>query len=176
MIVAYQGVPGAFGHEAAGQVAGVVERRALERFADVIDAVKGRAADRGVLPVSNRYAGPVDGVAELIASSGLRVDRTFDLPVRLHLIARSGVTIEGLDTVTSHPMALRQCRERLAALGVATREATNTAVAAQSIGDDRTAALASFAAAECYGLHVLVTDCQDDPDNRTTFAVLARPD
>ena len=62
MIVAYQGVPGAFGHEAAGQVAGVVERRALERFAHVIDAVKGRAADRGVLPVSNRYAGPVDGI------------------------------------------------------------------------------------------------------------------
>jgi prephenate dehydratase len=175
MIVAYQGVPGAFGHEAAGKVASVASLLAVPSFADVLAAVGAGRAGAGVLPVVNSRAGRVDGVANLIDDSGLLVQDTIDLPVRLHLLALPGATLGGIKTVVSHPMALRQCARRLAALGVEQRDASNTAVAAQSLADHRSAVLASSVAADLYGLAVLESDVQDDPDNVTRFAVLVRP-
>ena len=62
----------------------------------------------------------------------------------------------------------------IADLDATSVEAANTAVAARSIADDRTAALASPGAADLYGLQPLALDCQDADDNVTTFAVLAR--
>ena len=174
MIVAYQGVPGAFGEEAAAQVEGAAELLPCATFADVVEAVERGAADRGVLPVANSLAGDVDGVADLIAASSLRVAASLPVAVRLHLLARPGASLQSIDTVVSHPMALRQCSRFLADLDATSVEAANTAVAARSIADDRTAALASPGAADLYGLQPLALDCQDADDNVTTFAVLAR--
>ncbi len=175
MIVAYQGAPGAFGHQAAGSVANFASLKAFPSFADVLAAVKRGEAQAGVLPVVNSRAGPVDGVGELIDDSGLLVRQTIDLPIRLHLLARPGARLDEVDTVVSHPMALRQCARRLGELGVAQREASNTAVAAQTLADERTAVLASSLAAELYGLAILEADVQDDPDNMTRFAVMVAP-
>lgn len=175
MIVAYQGVPGAFGHEAAGKVANFASLLAAPSFADVISAVCEGTAQAGVLPVVNRRAGRVDGVADLIDNSGLLVNETIELPIRIHLLALPGATLGEIDTVISHPMALRQCAGRLAELGVEKRDASNTAVAARSLSDRRSAVLASAMAADLYGLALLESDLQDDPDNATCFAVLVRP-
>lgn len=175
MIVAYQGAPGAFGHEAAGKAADFALLLAVPSFAAVVDTVCAGKADVGVLPVENRHAGKVDRVAELIADSGLLVDRIIDLPVRLHLLGKPGTRLGQIETVVSHPMALRQCARRLAELGVDLREVTNTAIAAQSLADGKTAALASSLAAELYGLALIEMDLQDDPENVTHFAVLVRP-
>lgn len=174
-MVAYQGIAGAFGHEACRLAFPDAEMTACPTFADVIRMVAEGRADGGVLPVENRYAGPVDGVAELIGDSGLAVERLIDLPVRIHLLALPGTELEAIRTVISHPMALRQCSRSLALLHVETADAANTAMAAASLHDRETAALASDLAAELYGLDILMRDMQDDPDNRTTFAVIRRP-
>lgn len=175
MIAAYQGIAGAFGHQACRLAFADAEATACPTFAAVVRMVSDGHADVGVLPVENRYAGAVEGVAELIAESGLQVDRLFDLPVQLHLLALQGAELEDIKTVISHPMALRQCVRSLALLRVGTEEAPNTAMAAAAIHDRQTAALASELAAELYGLTILMRDMQDDPDNRTTFAVIRRP-
>lgn len=174
MIAAYQGIAGAFGHQACRLAFPDAEATACPTFAAVARMVSDGHADVGVLPVENHYAGSVDGVAELIADSGLAVERLFDLPVQLHLLALPDAKLDEVETVVSHPMALRQCARSLAPLRLATEEAANTAMAAQAIHDRQTAALASELAAELYGLTILVRDLQDDPDNRTTFAVIRR--
>lgn len=174
MIAAYQGIAGAFGHQACQLAFPGAEMIACPSFADVIRMVATEQADGGVLPVENHYAGVVDGVAELIGDSDLAVERLIDLPVQLHLLALPGAQLDAVRTVISHPMALRQCTRSLSLLGVDTREAANTAVAAESLQDHQTGALASELAAELYGLAILMRDMQDDPNNRTTFAVIRR--
>jgi prephenate dehydratase len=69
-------------------------------------------------------------------------------------------------------MALRQCARALEKLGVALEEAPNTAVAARDLADSAHAVLASEAAAKAYGLDILQRDLQDDPNNRTRFALV----
>lgn len=172
MSVAYQGAPGAFAHQACLAFAASHEPVAYASFADVAAAVAAGEAALGMLPLENSGAGLVPGVAELIA--GLVVVAEHVLPVRLHLLALPGVALAEVRTVVSHEMALRQCAGSLRALGLAGERAANTAVAARDLAGRDRAALASAAAAEIYGLTVLRADMQDDPDNRTRFALVRR--
>ena len=196
--IAYQGAPGAFGHEACLAFASGHEPVACGSFADVAAAVAAGEVELGMLPVENSRAGRVPGVAELIAGwgerfpgesrgpesapprplpgkfHGLVVVAEHVLRVRLHLLALPGVALGDVRTAVSHPMALRQCARNLAELGLALEEAQNTAAAARDLAGRDRAALASAAAAEIYGLSVVRGDMQDDPNNRTRFAVVRR--
>jgi prephenate dehydratase len=119
----------------------------------------------------------VEEVTQLLAARPLRIDAEHDLPVRMHLLGLPGAELGAVRTVISHSMALRQCMEALVSLGVETRAAANTAVAARDLSDPTCAVLASEAAAEAYGLVILRRDVHDDPGNVTRFArvVCAEP-
>ena len=180
MKAAYQGAPGAFGHQACLAFLPDHEPEARESFEAVAQALLAGEAEVGVLPVENSRAGPVEGVKELIEAFGLRRLGEHCLKVRMHLLALPGTVLEEVRIVASHKVALRQCSEALAALGAALEEAPNTAIAARELaaraqGERNRAVLASEAAARAYGLHVLKRDMQDDPDNRTRFVVVERP-
>ena len=175
--VAYQGGPGAFAEEACRLFLPDCLAVARASFADVAEAVRAGEAGFGMLPRENNSVGSVPGVAELIERNGLTVRGIHALPVRLHLMARPGVTLEEVRIVVSHPMALAQSAMTLQGLGLDTEEAANTALAAQSVGavDNRTrAAIASETAAAAYGLTILRRDVHDRPDNATIFCVVAR--
>ena len=173
MKVAYQGAPGSFGHQAALAFCAGCEPQAHETFEAVAKAVAEGEAERGVLPVENSRAGVVGGVAEIIAASGVRILGEHALSVRMHLLALPGVSLAEVRSVVSHPIALKQCAESLARLGLAAEPASNTAVAARALRSREQAVLASDAAAEAYGLDILLRDVQDDPGNATRFAVIA---
>jgi prephenate dehydratase len=170
--IAYSGAPGAFAHEACLAFAPDVAPMAVDGFAAVADAVASGAADFGMLPLHNSAAGIVEDVAELLRTRPLRMVAEHDLFVRMHLIGLPGTVLSAVRIVASHPMALRQCARALATLGVALEEAPNTAIAARDLADPAHAVLASGAAAKAYGLIILQRDLQDDPDNRTRFALV----
>jgi prephenate dehydratase len=174
MTVAYQGAPGAFSHQAC--LSFLPDHAAIARptFAGVVAAVIEGAANFGMLPLSNSAAGEVDGVSALIEKARLVIEAEYRLPVRMHLLGLSGSRLEDVRTVSSHPMALKQCARALSRLGLRSRDAPNTALAAQSLNDPATAAVASEAAAGFYGLNILLRDLQDDPDNSTLFALVRR--
>jgi prephenate dehydratase len=178
MSVAYQGQPGAFGHEASLKF--VPGHAAVPKlsFGDVIVAVSSGETDFGVLPMENSCAGPVAEVQRLLAETDLPILSTHKLPVRMHLLARKGISLGEISRVVSHPVALAQCAETLSALRLATEHAGNTAVAAKMVSessDPTIAVLASEAAASIYGLAILRRDVHDERDNATTFCVLGRP-
>ena len=173
MRIAYQGGPGAFSHEACLAFAPDYAPVPKPSFADVADAVTSGEAERGILPVENRYAGPVPGIEGLLARGGFRVLTRHELPVRLHLLGLAGARLEEIEMVVSHPMALAQCAETLARLRLGTEEASNTALAAAALHDPRKGVLASEIAAEVYDLLILRRDMHDRPDNATRFAILA---
>jgi prephenate dehydratase len=173
MRVAYQGVPGAFGHQACLAFLPEHEPVAEPSFAAVVAAVAEGRAERGLIPVENSIAGPVEETSGLLDGVPVAVVGEPVLPVRMHLLGLPGARLETIRAIVSHPVALRQCARTLDRLGLAREEAANTALAAAELRDPAKAVLASAAAAAAYGLVILLADVHDRPDNATRFALLA---
>ncbi len=174
MRIAYQGLPGAFGHQAALAFAPDFEPVAEPSFAAVVTAVVEGRAERGILPIDNNEAGPVAEAQALLAGAPVEILAEPILPVRMHLLGLPGARLEDIKTAVSHPVALRQCSRTLDRLALAREEAPNTAVAAAGLREPTKAVLASESAAEAYGLVILVRDVHDRAENATRFALLAR--
>ena len=172
----YQGAPGAFSHEACVDLRPWDEAVAYESFAEVIDAMKAGHIGAALIPVENSTIGRVEPAGTLIEQSGLTVVSEVWRPIRLALMAPHGASLRTVKTAESHPVALRQCPQSLAALGVTAVEAFDTAGAARAVADahDLTrAAVAPARAAEVYDLSILRNDIQDSSDNRTRFVLLS---
>jgi prephenate dehydratase len=175
--VAYQGQPGAFGHEASLRFLPGHACVPKPSFGAVMAAVSDGETEFGVLPMENSCAGPVAEVQRLLSKTDLPIVSMHKLAVRMHLLGVQGTKLEAIRRVVSHPVALAQCAATLSALALETEAASNTAVAAKMVseGDDGTiAVLASEAAAAIYGLKILRRNVHDQPDNATTFCVLGR--
>ena len=177
--IVYQGVEGAYSHEAALQVFG--------RDADVYnvpawdDAMKevaeGRAA-YAVLPIENSSAGAViDNYALLLKYDNYIVAET-EVSVNHALLGLPDAELSDIKTVISHPQALMQCSEFLKEHRDWKQiQAENTAGAAKRIladGDVTQAAIASPKAGEIYGLKVLKPSINHNRTNTTRFIVLGK--
>lgn len=175
--VAYQGAPGAFGEAACRRFLPDWRALPLPSFEAVAAAVATGKVARGMLPIENTIAGPVPGVAALIASHELVVSAHHSLPVEIHLLAAPGVALGALRRVASHPVALAQCAGWIARHGLAAEPAANTALAARALAESRDPTLgvaASAAAASAYGLTILARAIHDRAGNATLFAEIAR--
>lgn len=172
MKVAYPGIRGAFAHQACEQLLPHHQSFGLPTFKAVARAVANGTAGAGVLPLTNSIAGDVPGMTDLIESGGLRISDQTLLRIVLHLLGLPGCRIGDLRTVTSHPMALRQCSRKLAELDVELVESPSTAQAARDVIDIHTGALASNEAARIYGLQCLVPDMADEAVSTTIFALV----
>ena len=175
--VAFQGAPGAFSHEACALYAPGYEPMAFSWFDETFEAVISGACDLAMLPIHNVTAGPVEVVARRLPLSGLRTLARHDMIIRQNLIALPGVTLEEIEEVRTHPMAIGQCRLFLNRHGLKAVDALDTAGAARDLAETRERSVAVIAAREAanlYGLNILAPDIQDDPTNYTSFVVVAR--
>jgi prephenate dehydratase len=177
--VAFAGQLGAFSEEAIGTLWPSASAVSTRTVSDVARAVTSGDADAGVLPVENTVAGGVVAAYDALAEhSDLHVIAETILRVRQCLLALPGATLDGLELVESHPVALAQCTRFLAKLPRVRQEAaSDTASAARAVaesGNPKRAAIASRNAAERYGLTVLADGIEDRPDNQTRFLVVAR--
>lgn len=185
LTIGYLGSCGSFSEEAARVHAGRCNRPTLFRGAPGAAAVLERLArgecDLAVLPVANSSGGLVRPTLEALGGRTFEVVGEIVLPVRFSLFAvRPGITLANIEQIASHPQAFEQCARTLEQLlpGRATVSWSDTASAARDLSagvlDERTAVLASSRAGERHGLALLAADVQDEPDNRTYFAVLRR--
>ncbi len=151
----------------------------LRTFDDVARAVVNGEADFGVLPVSNRIAGPVhEALDALDRYASLEPVREHSLPVHLALLGLHDSSEGKIFEVLSHRVALRQCTRWLAEHPrVRAVEAPDTAGAARLVAlrrDRHVAAIAAPWAAEHYDLTVLREHLEDDPLNETRFVLVRR--
>jgi prephenate dehydratase len=179
MKVAFQGEPGAYGHEAIDRYFGdpSVTAVAMSTFLAVYEAVASAEVDAAVLPLENSLAGTVGDALDVLATGSLVVVGEVLQPVDHHLLVLPGVGLLDVETVTSHWQALAQCDRFLSRHHWGIVPAADTAGAARQLardGDRRTAAIASERAAALYGLEVAARHIQTAPHNVTRFAVLAR--
>ncbi|MGW7268581.1 prephenate dehydratase [Streptomyces sp. NPDC054842] len=175
--VAYQGEPGSNSATAARALYPGGGEVPCTGFEQALDAVTLGDADVAVIPVDNSAAGRVADVHHLLPESGLFIVGEYFLAIRFDLMGVPGATLDQVECVRSHVHALGQCRKLLREGGWRTLVSDDTAGAAREVaelGDPRHAALAPPAAAALYGLDVLRSEVEDDPDNTTRFVVLSR--
>lgn len=177
--VAYLGPAGTFSEEAAlGYFGSGIVRVPCASFDEVMRATAAGAADFGVVPVENSTEGMVARVLDLMLTTPLFIIGETSLIVR-HNLLRKDNRLPGIEAVCAHPQALAQCHLWLShhLPDVERRPVASNAEGARLAGLDATlAAIASERAASEFGLHVVAPAIQDDPHNRTRFAIVSLPD
>lgn len=179
--IGYLGPKGTFSEEAAWVYLGgnAGELVACPSIEAVLSRVDAGTIDEGVVPVENSTEGAVGMVLDLLAGHfDLCVRCEVVLPVHHCLMACSGVELERVERVISHPQALAQCRQFLSRHlpGVAQDEAPSTAAAASLVAASSRpwAALGCARSAMEYGLNILIPVVSDCSGNVTRFWVIGR--
>ncbi|MBP5404812.1 MAG: bifunctional chorismate mutase/prephenate dehydratase [Clostridia bacterium] len=175
--IAYCGTLGSFSREAARRLFPNAELIPCESFEAAYRLTEKGDADHSVLPIENSYAGEVAPVIDLLYRGSLTLSEVRDMKVVQNLIGMKGASPADIRTVTSHPQALSQCAEYIAARRYAEIPSENTAFAAKFVAEKGDASLAAIASRECaeiYGLEVLEEDIATGESNATRFAVLGK--
>jgi chorismate mutase/prephenate dehydratase len=148
----------------------------LPAIDEVFHEVEGGIADFGVVPIENSSEGTVSHTLDMFLGSALKICGEVELRVQHHLMGRMRALCD-VKRVCAHAQALAQCRgwldehlpepERV--------PVSSNAEGARRARDERgTAAIASRAAAEIYGLNLLAEEIEDRSDNTTRFLVVGR--
>jgi prephenate dehydratase len=193
MRIAIQGELGSFSHEAALRMAETVPAGPGDRAeivpcavsADVFRAIADGGVDAAVIPIENSLAGPVAEHYDLLLNQSVAIERESLLRIRHNLIALPTVSLDAIQSVSSHPVALAQCRrffdEHPGIRAVPYYDTAGSVRHLAETGGRTSAAIASRQAASHYGAAILLADIEDNPANFTRFflirrAELARPD
>ncbi|TSJ64816.1 prephenate dehydratase [Starkeya sp. 3C] len=175
--IVFQGEPGANSHIACREVYPDYEAVPCPTFEDAFAALQNGEADLGMIPIENSVAGRVADIHHLMPTSGLTIVGEFFLPLSHQLMAVKGASLATVKSVTSHVMALGQCRNIIRKLGLKSVVGADTAGAARLVaeaGDPTQAAIASRLAAEIYGLDIIAENIEDEAHNTTRFIILAK--
>jgi chorismate mutase/prephenate dehydratase len=178
--IGFQGEPGAFSDQAARALFG--EQIAASGYVDfdaLVRAVDAGDVAFGLLPCENTIYGPIARAYDLLLRypAVAIVDETSHAIVQC-LIGTPRSTLDSIERVLSHPVALEQCGAFLKARPSVRVEAVeDTAGAVRCIverDDARSAAIGPRLAAEMYGGLVLAEAIADEAENVTRFLVISR--
>ncbi|MSN24342.1 MAG: prephenate dehydratase [Geobacter sp.] len=177
MKVAFLGPKATFSHLATMQQFGLsAELVPQKSIPAVFEEVEKGKALYGVVPVENSTEGVVSHTLDMFVESTLQITSEIMLEVHHDLLSRTG-RLEDIKKVYSHPQPLAQCRQWLEENlpGVPMVDVASTAVAAQIVSDDYTAAaIASELAGSLYDLKVVRSRIEDQVNNFTRFLVVSR--
>lgn len=175
--VVYQGLEGAYAHQAALEYFGEdVNCFHVERWRDAMEAIKEGSADYAVLPLENSTAGIVSDNYDLLNEYSNYIVGEKVIYVDHVLMGLPDAEMEDIEEVYSHPQALMQCSRFLEEhSGWKQRSIGNTAVAVKTVkdfGDKTKAAIGSRQAAEYYGMKVLKEGICHGKSNSTRFIIV----
>ena len=173
--VAFLGPEGTFTQQAVYKQFGhSVRALALLSIEEVFHEVEAGSADFGVVPIENSTEGTVTHTLDRFLVSPLYICGEVELRVQQFLMGRMK-SLSDVERVCSHQQSLAQCRQWLAEyLPDAERVpvSSNAEGARRARDEHGTAAIGPQAAAEVYGLGILVAEIEDQPDNTTRFLVV----
>lgn len=175
--ITFQGVRGAYSHLAAEDMLPGAKVLPQKSFEAVFSALDRNEADYAIIPVENTLAGRVADIHHLLPHADVSIIGEHFLPIRHHLLAPEGATLETIEEVHSHVHALGQCRNYIREKGFEAVVHADTAGAAADVAawnDVGKAAIASKLAGELYGLVALAEHIEDESHNTTRFLLLAK--
>jgi prephenate dehydratase len=178
MQVAIQGEAGSFSHEAAGKVFPEATILPCTVSSDVFRALTEREVDAAVIPIENSLAGSVVEHYDLLLDHDVAIESESLLRIRHNLIAVPGSSLERIQRVYSHPVALAQCRRFLGEHpeieAVPFYDTAGSVKQLTELRDRSGAAIASARAAEYYGGEILAVGIEDNAENYTRFFLIRR--
>ncbi len=174
--IAIQGIAGSYSEEAARQFHTSAELIECRDFASVFSMLENGTAEMAVVPVANRIIGEIQPVTAFMSRSNARIFGRRRLPIEHVLAGPHGAAIEKVNTVSSHPAALKQCRRFISRILCCMEVAgTDTASCIREVAAGRNtkaAAIGSRRAAEIYGAAVLAENIADMKGNWTEFILI----
>lgn len=177
--IAIQGIKGSFHHAVAMNYFGeTVALKECLSFDALVDAVLSGEVNQAVMALENSIAGSIIPNYALIDQNDLSIVGEYNLTIHHTLMTLVGQSIEDIEEVHSHPMALLQCKEFFRDYPrIKLIEASDTANVAKQIADEQhngIAAIAPKASAEIYGLNVLAESIQTIKNNITRFVIVQK--
>jgi prephenate dehydratase len=181
MRIAYLGPAGTFTEDALGEALPAADYEPLRTSTihDAVLAVERGEAERALVPIENSIEGSVRPTLDTLAfeAGAVAIVGEHDYRVRVHLIARGGTRVEGVEAILSHPQPLAQCASFLRKTfpAIELRSVSSTAAAVRMVSESGRpwAALGARAAAELYGCEVMLEGVEDSDDNVTRFVWIA---
>ena len=177
--IAIQGIEGSFHH--------IVSQTYFEEpvvvqpylsFGEVVESLISKTADVAIMALENSIAGSIIPNYEHIDDQDLHITGEYFLEIQHNLMALKGQSIQDINEVFSHPMALLQCKEFFKQYPhIKLIEDTDTAEVAKRISDHQlkgVAAIASLQAAQLFELNILAKSIQTIQHNETRFVIVER--
>jgi len=179
--VIIQGYRGAFHEIAARNFFGdtALDIIAADSFPQLVDALESDEEGlTGLMAIENTLYGSLLQNYKLLRASNLTIIGEVYLRVAQQLLGKPGTKLSDLREVSSHPVAIAQCKQFFKAYpDVDLIESVDTALSAKEVSESIESgkgAIASKLAAEIYGLEVISDNIETNKKNFTRFLVLEK--
>ncbi|PIB38500.1 prephenate dehydratase [Maribacter sp. 4G9] len=175
--IAIQGIRGSNHHQVAKDYFDdAVELVECMSFDAVVDQLLQKKADKGIMAIENSIAGSIIPNYALVHRNNLHIIGEYYLNIHHNLMVLKGQKFEDIKEVSSHPMALLQCKEFFKDYpSIKLVEDVDTAETAKRIHDQKLkhiAAIAPKVAADLYDLDIVADDIQTIKNNSTRFIIV----
>lgn len=189
LVVGIQGGKGSFNEQAARYY---LERNGITDFQlvylftteNVLRALHEGEVDRGQFAIHNSVGGIVTESVEAMSQYNFQIVEEFAIQIAHTLMIRSDATLQEVDTIMSHPQALRQCAKNLAQRypklkGISGEgELVDHARVAELLSKGELpkniGTIGSRVLSEIYGLKIVEENLQDLQENFTSFLWVER--
>lgn len=175
--VAIQGIKGSFHHIVSQQYFdNSITIEECMSFDKVVDCIMTKKCDAAVMAIENSIAGSILPNYALIDNHHLHIIGEHYLDIQHNLMALHNQSINDIQEVYSHPMALLQCKEFFKKYpNIKLIEDKDTAEVAERIHLKQlkgVAAIASDLAAELFQLDIIAKSIQTIKHNETRFVIV----
>lgn len=177
--IAIQGIKGSFHHQVVLEY--YQQDLAIDEclsFEDLVKSLLKGKSKQAVMAIENSIAGSIIPNYALIDKHNLQIIGEYHIPIQQNMMALAGQSLEEINEVHSHPMALLQCMDFLQKYPhIKLVEDKDTAETAQRIFNQKLigiAAIGSSVAAEMYQLNIIAPAIQTIKNNMTRFVILSK--
>jgi len=149
-----------------------------ETIRKVVEKVEQKEIERGIIPLENSQEGSVNlSLDLLLKKTSLKIIGEVIIPIEHYLMAPSGISLDDIEEIYSHPQAIAQSRDfinqKLPKVDLNYTDSTASAV--EKIFDNgNKAMIGSKRVKEIYNLGVLAKNVEGDLENYTRFIIIAR--
>jgi len=163
--IAIQGIKGSNHHQVAKDYFGDgIDLVECLSFDSLINSLLDGTADKGVMAIENSIAGSIIPNYNLVYHNNIHIIGEHYLSIHHNLMVLKGQTLQSMEEVRTHPMALLQCKEFLNQYPkLKLVEDVDTAETARQIQQKQlkhVGAIAPKVAAELYGLDIIAPEIQ----------------
>ena len=178
--IAYLGPEGSFTHQAAESRFGAMSAYLpIGSITGVFREVSSGKAKFGVVPIENSSNGIVSDTITCFNDSNLKIIAEVMVDIH-HTLASTVDNVKNIKKIYSKDIALEQCHNFLADLGLDEVElipVESTAKAAKiAMNEPGSAAICSHVGAKMYQLPILFENIEDKGNNRTRFLIVSNFD